>query len=92
MGSLAAESTSVTDGMVSAAASALAKAVKDEELETGSLYPSVVRLREVSREVALAVALRAVEEGVAPMRTELEIQTALDDMIWDPVYPEYVPV
>ena len=92
LGSLAAESTSVTDGMVSAAASALAKAVKDEELETGSLYPSVVRLREVSREVALAVALRAVEEGVAPMRTELEIQTALDDMIWDPVYPEYVPV
>jgi hypothetical protein len=33
-----------------------------------------------------------VEEGVAPMRTELEIQVALDEMIWEPVYPEYVPV
>jgi malate dehydrogenase (oxaloacetate-decarboxylating) len=92
LGALASGSTQVTDGMVSAAAIALAKSVKDEELETGSLYPSVVRLREVSRQVALAVALRAVEEGVAPMRTELEIQAALDEMIWEPVYPEYVPV
>jgi malic enzyme len=92
LGALASDSTQVTDGMVSAAAIALAKSVKDEELETGSLYPSVVRLREVSRQVALAVALRAVEEGVAPMRTELEIQVALDEMIWEPVYPEYVPV
>jgi len=92
LGALASDSTQVTNGMVSAAASALAKSVKDEELETGSLYPSVVRLREVSRQVALAVALRAVEEGVAPMRSELEIQKALDEMIWEPVYPEYVPV
>jgi malic enzyme len=92
LGALASEATQVTDGMVSAAASALAKSVKDEELETGSLYPSVVRLREVSREVALAVAFRAAEEGVAPMRTELEVQAALDEMIWEPAYPEYIPV
>jgi len=92
LGALASQATQVSDGMVSAAASALAKSVKDEELETGSLYPSVLRLREVSRQVALAVALRAVEEGVAPMRTELELQTALDEMTWEPVYPEYVPV
>jgi len=92
LGALVAESKAVTDGMVNAAAAALAKAVSDEELDTGSLYPSVTRLREVSREVALAVALRAVEEGCAPMRSPAELNKALDDMIWDPVYPEYIPV
>ena len=92
LGALASDATQVTDGMVSAAASALAKSVKEEELATGSLYPSVVRLREVSHQVALAVALRAVEEGVAPMRTEREALRALEEMIWEPVYPEYVPV
>jgi malic enzyme len=92
LGALVAESKAVTDGMVNAAAAALAKAVSDEELDTGSLYPSVTRLREVSREVALAVALRAVEEGCAPMKSPAELNKALDDMIWDPVYPEYIPV
>ncbi|MBT4492377.1 MAG: NAD-dependent malic enzyme [Gammaproteobacteria bacterium] len=92
LGALVAESRQVTDGMVNAAASALAKAVTDEELATGSLYPSVTRLREVCRQVGIAVALRAVEEGVAAMKTEMELQIALDEMIWDPVYPEYIPV
>ncbi len=92
LGALASEARQVTDGMVSAAASALAKAVLDEELETGSLYPSVNRLREVSHQVALEVALRAVSEGVGPMRTELELKIALEEMSWEPVYPTYVPV
>ena len=76
LGALASDAAQVTDGMVSAAASALAKSVKEEELATGSLYPSVLRLREVSHQVALAVALRAVEEGVAPMKTEREVLRA----------------
>ncbi|MGB0692384.1 MAG: NAD-dependent malic enzyme [Pseudomonadales bacterium] len=92
LGALVAESKAVTDGMVNAAAAALARSVSEEELDTGSLYPSVTRLREVSREVALAVALRAVEEGCAPMKTPAELNRALDDMIWDPVYPDYIPV
>ena len=92
LGALVAESKAVTDGMVNAAAAALARSVSEEELDTGSLYPSVTRLREVSREVALAVALRAIEEGCAPMKTPAELNRALDDMIWDPVYPDYIPV
>ena len=92
LGALIAEARQVTSGMVSAAASALAKAVSDEELDTGSLYPSVTRLREVSRQVALDVALRAVSEGVASPRTEMDLKIALDEMSWEPVYPTYVPV
>ena len=92
LGALVAEARQVTDGMVSAAASALARAVSEEELETGSLYPSVTRLREVSHQVALEVAQRAVSEGVCSMRTELELKMALDEMAWDPDYPAYIPV
>ncbi len=92
LGALAAEARQVTDGMVSAAASALAKTVKEEELDTGSLYPSVTRLREVSYQVALEVALRACSEGVAASRSELELRQILDDMSWEPTYPQYIPI
>lgn len=92
LGALVAEARQVTDGMVSAAATALAKIVSDEELESGSLYPSVTRLREVSHHVALEVALRAISEGVGASRTELELKIAIEEMSWEPVYPSYVPV
>lgn len=92
LGALVAEARVVTDGMVSAAAGALAKTVNEDELVSGSLYPSVTRLREVSRAVAKSVALRAIEEGVAAMKTSHEVDAALDESIWEPVYSEYIPV
>lgn len=92
LGALASGARQVTDGMINAAAGALARMVTDEERATGSLYPSVDRLRDVSRHVAFDVASRAVEEGVAPMKTGVELNAALDEMAWDPVYPEYMPV
>lgn len=92
LGALVAEARQVTDGMVSAAATALAKVVTDGELESGSLYPSVTRLREVSHHVALEVALRAISEGVGAPRTELELKIAIEEMSWEPVYPSYIPV
>jgi malate dehydrogenase (oxaloacetate-decarboxylating) len=88
LGALLAEASLVTDGMVSAAAEALANCVREEELAAGLLYPAVDRLREVSREVALGVARRAAEEGVAARSAET-VGQIIDEAMWSPVYAEY---
>ena len=65
LGALAAEARKVTNGMANAASRALARQVTDDECDAGLLFPSVQRLREVSYEIAVAVARQAVQEGVA---------------------------
>ena len=82
-----------TDGMITAAARALAGAVTQEELESGLLFPAVNRLRVVSRQVAAAVVKSALEEGVAGVLFDEDaIMPALAAVTWSPDYPEFVPV
>ena len=89
LGTLASGAQEVTDAMVSAASAALAASLAPEELDRGMLFPSVERLRPVTRAVALAVAEQAYEDGVA-QRTPAEVDGALDAGMWTPVYPNYV--
>jgi malate dehydrogenase (oxaloacetate-decarboxylating)(NADP+) len=46
----------ITDEMFMSAALALAKLVNDSDLEQGSLYPALPRIREVSARIAAEVA------------------------------------
>lgn len=93
LGALLVKATQVTDGMITAAAKALAGAVTQEELESGLLFPAVNRLRVVSRQVAAAVVKSAVEEGVAGVLFDDDaIMPALEAVTWSPDYPEFVPV
>jgi malate dehydrogenase (oxaloacetate-decarboxylating) len=93
LGALAAQATSVTDGMINAAVLALAGSVTEEELDLGLLYPAIKRLRSVSRAVALAVMQQAIEEGVADSSIAALAPAALpahlDGMIWEPSYRRY---
>jgi len=79
----------VTDGMFLAAAKALAACVSDSLLAMSCVYPRISEVREVSRHVAVAVARRAIEEGVAPPAEDLEER--IDAAMWDPVYLPYRP-
>jgi len=79
----------VTDGMFLAAAKALAACVSDDLLGMSCVYPRISEVREVSRHVAVAVARRAIEEGVAPPAEDLEER--IDAAMWDPVYLPYRP-
>jgi malic enzyme len=90
MGALLAGTANISSGMVRAAAYALAQNVSEEELATGSLFPEVSRLREISRKVARAVMRVASEEGIGKPMTEDERTQALDEFIWEPVYPDYI--
>ncbi|MDH3841066.1 MAG: NAD-dependent malic enzyme, partial [Chromatiales bacterium] len=76
--------------MISAAAHALAHAVSADELQSGLLFPSIRRLREVSRTVADAVMRQAGAEGIGLQFDEDERRRLLDGAIWEPGYRNYI--
>jgi malate dehydrogenase (oxaloacetate-decarboxylating)(NADP+) len=65
LGVLAAGSTRVTDGMLFAAANALADQVSAEDLAVGRVFPRAFRMREVAAAVATAVAQVAYDRRLA---------------------------
>ena len=78
----------VTDGMLLAAAQAVANQV-DPTSPGASLLPPVENLRASSATVAVAVARQAEADGVATASHDNLIQ-AVQDAMWQPVYPEVV--
>jgi malate dehydrogenase (oxaloacetate-decarboxylating) len=93
LGAIVSHAKNVTDGMLEAAAKALAEEVTPDDLATGSLYPRISALRRVTTRVAGAVVAAAIADDVAqrPLKPG-EIPPAVRSAMWDPQYPELVPV
>ncbi|MET9505813.1 NAD-dependent malic enzyme [Streptomyces sp. NPDC006622] len=78
----------VTDRMMVAAA----RAVGECAARAGSdgvtpLLPPLAGMRDAAREIALAAAKVAVEDGVAPEASEAELRAAITSAQWTPRYP-----
>lgn len=84
LGVIVSGASKVTDGMLLAAAEAVASQVSPNE-RGASLLPPVDNLRASSATVAVAVAKQAVAEGVATKQSDNWVQTVLDAM-WLPEY------
>jgi malic enzyme len=91
LGTLVSNSSAVTDDMVTAAAEACAQAISDEEIEQGMLYPEISRLRDVSLQVAEAVADSAIDQGLSNATSEA-VRETLQHGLWRPDYPDLEPV
>jgi malate dehydrogenase (oxaloacetate-decarboxylating) len=91
LGALCAEATSVSETMFTVAAETLAANVADEDLSEGSLYPKLTRLRELSAKIAVAVALEAADEKVAPPLDEAEAKRRVQAAMWLPRYVRLEP-
>ena len=89
LGALTVGARMVTDGMLLAAARALADTVDDELIESGQIFPSITSVHAVSRTVAKAVAEAAISEGVAPPMDDID--GALAAANWEPGYLPYRP-
>ena len=88
LGVLASGARSVLPSMFLVAAKALARAVRNDDLSLGLLYPRLSRIRDVTREVAVAVATEAVAKGVSrDIEPGADIEAAVDTMMWTPAYP-----
>ncbi|MDD7939121.1 NAD-dependent malic enzyme [Actinomycetospora lutea] len=82
----AARATRVTDGMMRAAAGALGDASPALTDPRAPLLPRWSDVREVADDIALAVARRAVAEGVAPAASDEELRDAVRRTRWEPSY------
>jgi malate dehydrogenase (oxaloacetate-decarboxylating) len=91
LGALVAEARKVTDGMLMAAARALADDVREDPPDDGGLFPRVAHLRRVTARVAAAVVAAARDDGVGRPMKDGEIADALRAAMWEPRYPELVP-
>ena len=89
LGAVASETREVTDAMFLAAAETVAAFVTPERLASGALYPSVVDLRTVSREIAIRVAAEAIRSGLSPLPETTDVEALIDAAMWWPAYAPY---
>jgi len=88
LGAIVAEARSIPDAAFLAAAHALAAAVSDERLASGSMYPPIDALRPVTRAIACAVADTVRDLGLTSSTEEGDLGAAVDAAMW---WPDYVP-
>jgi malate dehydrogenase (oxaloacetate-decarboxylating)(NADP+) len=77
----------VTDAMFLAAADALAAATTPAELERGAVYPAISRMRDVSVQVAEAVARTGYHEGLAVVPEPASLREYIRSALYEPIYP-----
>jgi malate dehydrogenase (oxaloacetate-decarboxylating)(NADP+) len=86
LGVIASGSRRVTDEMFMAAAHTLAYLVNDADIEQGSLYPALPRIREVSAHIAAAVAEVAYKRGLATGQAPNDLIGYIESQMYDPHY------
>jgi len=79
----------VTDEMFLAAARALASQVTQADLDQGSLYPALDRIRDVSAHIAAAVADVAFRRRLTSRRRPRNLLSYVRAKMYDPRYPRY---
>ena len=86
LGGIVSRARHITDDMFMAAAHALAHLVTESDLEQGSLYPALPRIREVSLHIAHAVAETAAKNGLAGAPPAPDMLKHIKAQMYDPHY------
>jgi malate dehydrogenase (oxaloacetate-decarboxylating)(NADP+) len=89
LGAIAVGARRVTDEMFMAAARALAGRVSQQDLDQGSLYPPLAKVRDVSAYIAAAVAEVAYVQGHAAVPRPADLLAYVTEQMYDPTYPVY---
>ena len=86
LGAIACEATHITDEMFLASARSLAELVSEEDLSTSTLYPPLKDIRNASLEIAVALAEKAYDQGIAQLARPSDLKQYIRDMMYDPSY------
>jgi malate dehydrogenase (oxaloacetate-decarboxylating) len=89
LGALVVGTPKVTNQMFMAASHALSDAVSEEELKAGQLLPDIENIRNVSVQVALAVAKEARETGLGIRADDEQLLNMITNAMWKPKYLPY---
>ena len=90
LGIVAAEASRVTDEMFAVAAKTLDEEVSEEDFKVRRIYPDLSRIREVSANIALAVAKIAFAGGLTAKPEPRDLPGYIKSIMYDPTYKEYV--
>ncbi|HXR37789.1 MAG TPA: NAD-dependent malic enzyme [Terracidiphilus sp.] len=89
LGILVSRARRVTDGMIMAAAKALAQLSPAREDRNGRLLPPIGESRKVGMIVAEAVGRQAIADGVSELAGKATLKEQLQAYVWEPVYLPY---
>ena len=90
LGLIACSARRAVDEMFLAAARELAGLVTDQDLEHGSLYPPLARVREISARIAAAVAEVAFARGLAGVPRPEDPLAFVRSKMYEPTYRSYI--
>jgi malate dehydrogenase (oxaloacetate-decarboxylating)(NADP+) len=90
LGAVISRTKHVTDEMFYMAAKAAADMTTEEELAQGAILPPLTAIREVSANIAAAVAEYAWDEGLARRRRPRDIMALVRSQMYEPRYETYV--
>ena len=76
----------VTPKMLTVASVALANFISDERLAKGCVYPEIDEIRTASKAIAVAVTKAAIDEGLARVEVNGDIQQFVESRMWQPRY------
>jgi malate dehydrogenase (oxaloacetate-decarboxylating) len=88
LGILSSRARHVSDGMIKAAAMALAELSPTRQDKNASLLPALETIRSVSKSVARAVGLQSIKDGLAEV-DKAGLEQELKPNFWEPVYEPY---
>lgn len=86
LGVVASRARRVDDEMFIIAAKTLAQQVAPADLDCGRIFPALSRIRQVSREIALAIAEHAFATGLAGVPRPADLRALVDAAVYDPTY------
>jgi malate dehydrogenase (oxaloacetate-decarboxylating)(NADP+) len=86
LGAIACRASSISDEMFLEAARVLAEQVDERDLTAGAVYPPLQSIREVSLAIAVAVAEKAWEQGLAQAERPANIRQMIAGQMYDPSY------
>jgi len=89
LGAIVSGATRITDAMFMSAAHELAAAVREDDLEQGSLYPPLSSIRDVSAHIAVQVAKVAYRSGLARGEPPADLLAAVRSHMYNPRYVDY---
>ncbi len=88
LGAVACQATRISEAMFLAAARTLADQVSQAQLDSGSLYPPLSEIRDVSAKIAVAVAEQAYRENLAELPKPADLLEFIENEMYQPAYPD----
>jgi malate dehydrogenase (oxaloacetate-decarboxylating)(NADP+) len=84
LGAVACRARTLPDELFLEAARTLASLVSQDDLDRGALYPPLADIRKISLEIAVSVARKAHDRGLARAKRPRDLRKSIEKMMYRP--------